>query len=577
MPPKASSLRRLASDHASLHNDGMPPNYLSPPTSAFSSFPDDLTQLTVLLTGPQGTPYSQGLWQLHLRMPEDYPKSPPKAAFKTRIWHPNVDESTGAVCVDTLKRDWEAKLTLRDVLITISCLLIHPNPDSALNSAAGSLLQDDYEAFARQAKLMTSIHAPIPKDMKVAVMEAKRRGDESGTVISEDEDRPAPLSSRKTTTASTRPTVVMKKPAAQKKPEGQRMEKLDIRLRDISGDGLLSASQSSSSSSSSSSLSPLSRDRQPSNVDEDDSDTEDTGSASKENDPSLSPSPVTITPSSSRKSVLGKRPLAVLASPSEPDMVLVRSGDTDADIDTHSPDDDNDGMTPSERNIAANTLERAHLPLLGRQQMQPQEQPRKSAKLSELGRCVNDSGRVRDDCSDQDSRCNRGSGSQVDRTSRQGSSVFGAQTPPTQPLLQSSNEKRTDGGKENEISSTPSIISASTTATTATATLVAASTFITAVADKSQQQQQRQKQKLQLPLSLPSGSPMETRDAQSSDAQTSHKQKVKAPQPLTTTTTTTSSMPTPKLSTSDNNNNLSARRISSATVKGKPRVGLRRL
>ena len=53
-------------------------------------------------------------------MPDDYPQSPPKASFRTRIWHPNVDESTGAVCVDTLKRDWEPSLTLRDVLIVSS-------------------------------------------------------------------------------------------------------------------------------------------------------------------------------------------------------------------------------------------------------------------------------------------------------------------------------------------------------------------------------------------------------------------------------------------------------------------------
>lgn len=99
----------------------MPPHYLFPSANnASSPFPDDLTQLVVLLTGPQGTPYSQGLWRLHLRMPEDYPQSPPKAAFRTRIWHPNVDESTGAVCVDTLKKDWEPKLTLRDVLIVCS-------------------------------------------------------------------------------------------------------------------------------------------------------------------------------------------------------------------------------------------------------------------------------------------------------------------------------------------------------------------------------------------------------------------------------------------------------------------------
>lgn len=50
-------------------------------------------------------------------MPEDYPRSPPKASFRTKIWHPNVDEGTGAVCVDMLKRDWKADLTVRDVLI----------------------------------------------------------------------------------------------------------------------------------------------------------------------------------------------------------------------------------------------------------------------------------------------------------------------------------------------------------------------------------------------------------------------------------------------------------------------------
>lgn len=111
-------------------------------------------------------------------MPHDYPKNPPKATFKTRIYHPNVEESTGAVCLETLKRDWDPKLTLKDILVTISCLLIQPNPDSALNSAAGALIQEDYEAFATQAKLMTSIHAPIPTHLRTAVEKAKRRGED---------------------------------------------------------------------------------------------------------------------------------------------------------------------------------------------------------------------------------------------------------------------------------------------------------------------------------------------------------------------------------------------------------------
>ncbi|KKZ68598.1 ubiquitin-conjugating enzyme E2 S [[Emmonsia] crescens] len=559
-------MRRLTSDHASLHNDGMPPHYLFPPTNTFSSFPDDLTQLTVFLTGPQGTPYSQGLWQLHLRMPGDYPRSPPKAAFKTRIWHPNVDESTGAVCVDTLKRDWEAKLTLRDVLITISCLLIHPNPDSALNSAAGSLLQDDYEAFAHQAKLMTSIHAPIPKDMKDAVMEAKKRGDESGTVIAEDEDCPATIRSRKTTTTSSLSTVIMKKPAAHSKLNSQRIEKLDIRVQETSQNGLLSSSQSSSS--------PFSQDQQL--TDEDESDTEDTGSASKENDPSLSASPVTITPSSPRKSVLGKRPLAVLANSGEPELVLVNSGDADVDVNAHIHDDD--GMTPSERNIAANAFvrEQQQQQQQRAQQMQSQEQqPRKSPKLSELSRGVNASGRVRDDYPDQASNpehntnkySRNNSSSQVDRGSRQ-SSVFSAPPPPPppQPLLQSSNEKRSDGGKENEVSSTSSIIPASITPiTTGTAMTTATATSVTDIP-----QQQRQKQTLPPSSPISSGSLIETSPPLSS---TPASNKTKAPPPPPPLT---SSISIPKPS-NNNNNNLTARRVSSATAKAKPRVGLRRL
>ncbi|KAF2088829.1 UBC-like protein, partial [Saccharata proteae CBS 121410] len=157
----SKTFRRLAADHATLHS-ALPPNYLFP--TNYDS--EDLTQLDVLLAGPEGTPYASGLYKLHLEMPMQYPSAPPTAHFRTRIWHPNVEEATGAVCVDTLKRDWQTKLTLKDVLVTISCLLIQPNPASALNAEAGALLQEDWDAFCRRAKLMTGIHAQVPKDLK---------------------------------------------------------------------------------------------------------------------------------------------------------------------------------------------------------------------------------------------------------------------------------------------------------------------------------------------------------------------------------------------------------------------------
>lgn len=50
---------------------------------------------------------------------------------------------------------------LKHVLLTIKCLLIVPNPESALNEEAGKLLLEDYDDYCRRAKMMTEIHARV--------------------------------------------------------------------------------------------------------------------------------------------------------------------------------------------------------------------------------------------------------------------------------------------------------------------------------------------------------------------------------------------------------------------------------
>jgi ubiquitin-conjugating enzyme E2 S len=61
-----------------------------------------------------------------------------------------------------LKRDWAPTLGLRHVFTVIRCLLIEPNPESALNEEAGKLLLDSFDDFARKARLMTEVHARRP-------------------------------------------------------------------------------------------------------------------------------------------------------------------------------------------------------------------------------------------------------------------------------------------------------------------------------------------------------------------------------------------------------------------------------
>lgn len=78
--------------------------------------------------------------------------------FATKIFHPNVSNA-GEICVNTLKKDWKPIFGIGHILVTIKCLLIYPNPDSALDEEAGKLLQENYESYCERAKLITSVHA----------------------------------------------------------------------------------------------------------------------------------------------------------------------------------------------------------------------------------------------------------------------------------------------------------------------------------------------------------------------------------------------------------------------------------
>jgi ubiquitin-conjugating enzyme E2 S len=95
---------------------------------------------------------------MKLVLPKEFPASPPLGFFLTKIFHPNV-ASNGAICVNTLKRDWKPEHGIRHILLTIKCLLIYPNPESALNEEAGRLLLEHYEDYSSRARMMTGIHA----------------------------------------------------------------------------------------------------------------------------------------------------------------------------------------------------------------------------------------------------------------------------------------------------------------------------------------------------------------------------------------------------------------------------------
>lgn len=116
-----------------------------------------------IVRGPEGTPYAGGYFNVSFSFAGiDYPNHPPKCTMVTKIFHPNISKS-GEICVDTLKKAWTRNLGISDVLVTVKCLLIHPNPESALDEEAGKQLLEDYEGYAKMARMMTRIHA-VPRN-----------------------------------------------------------------------------------------------------------------------------------------------------------------------------------------------------------------------------------------------------------------------------------------------------------------------------------------------------------------------------------------------------------------------------
>jgi len=119
---------------------------------------ENFTDLRAELRGPAETPYEGGAFQMKLVFGPDFPSAPPKGFFITPIFHPNVAKN-GEICVNTLKKDWKSDCKLSHILMVVRCLLIEPNPESALNEEAGRMFMEDYQSYSQRARLMTKIHA----------------------------------------------------------------------------------------------------------------------------------------------------------------------------------------------------------------------------------------------------------------------------------------------------------------------------------------------------------------------------------------------------------------------------------
>ncbi|KZT06628.1 ubiquitin-conjugating enzyme [Laetiporus sulphureus 93-53] len=130
------------------------------PAPGISAAPheDNLRYFDVTIQGPDGSPFANGVFKLELFLPEEYPMSPPKVRFLTKIYHPNIDK-LGRICLDILKDKWSPALQIRTVLLSIQALLSSPNPDDPLATDVAKHYKENEKDAQRVSREWTEKYA----------------------------------------------------------------------------------------------------------------------------------------------------------------------------------------------------------------------------------------------------------------------------------------------------------------------------------------------------------------------------------------------------------------------------------
>jgi len=108
---------------------------------------------------PENPPYNRGAFKIEIIFPAEYPFKPPKVTFKTKIYHPNIDEK-GQVCLPIISAEnWKPATKTDQVVNSLVALINEPEPEHPLRAELAEEFTKDKKKFMKAAEEFTKKHS----------------------------------------------------------------------------------------------------------------------------------------------------------------------------------------------------------------------------------------------------------------------------------------------------------------------------------------------------------------------------------------------------------------------------------